>query len=119
MDEKRKPYATIMIRKPRVSLLLSAVLVAAIVAVAASGILQERADRAAELETLQESLETTQNLVMRAETERGRDRRQAAVSRKPACGLSEAVCGTGWLLRLFGWQRQVAAALFVQPHRIG
>ena len=111
MDEKRKPYATIMIRKPRISLLLSAILVVAIAAVAAAGILQERSERAAELEILQQSLETTQNLVARAEMGRGEieDKLRAAESRladyhkqfaEPA-GYYDYSDGRGRWLRLY------------------
>ncbi|MCY3779422.1 MAG: hypothetical protein OXG78_03850 [Chloroflexi bacterium] len=111
MDDKRKPYATIMIRKPRISLLLSAILIAAIVAVAAGGILQERADRAVELEILQNNLETTQYTLMRSETERGivEDQLRAAESQleeyhrhfaEPA-GYYDYSDGRGKWLRLF------------------
>ena len=111
MDEKRKPYATIMIRKPRISLLLSAILIAAIAAVAVGSILQERADRAAELDNLQQSLETTQQTLMRSETERGNveERLRAAESElaeyqmdfvEPA-GYYDYSEGKGKWLRLF------------------
>lgn len=111
MDEKRKPYATIMIRKPRISLLLSVILIAAIVAVAAGGLLQDRAERAAEIETLQESLETSQSLLMRAETEHGivEDRLRSAESQLEAyhkhfaepAGYYDYSDGKGKWLRLF------------------
>ena len=69
MDEKRKPYATITIRKPRTSLLLSAILIAAIVAVAAGSILQERDAQAAQLSALQDSVETAQAGLQQSQAE--------------------------------------------------
>lgn len=57
MNEKRKPYATITFRKPRISLLVSAFMILALVAVAASGYLQERDAQAAQLGALHDSLQ--------------------------------------------------------------
>lgn len=71
MDEKRKPYATIMIRRPRVSLLLTFILVAAIVAVAIGGVLQERHQLDAELTSLKASLQGAQSSLRQAEAEYG------------------------------------------------
>ena len=111
MDEKRKPYATIMIRKPRISLLLSALLIAAIAAVAVGSILQERDQRAAELESLQYSLQTAQSSLRQTEAElsANEDKLKAAESRladyrkayaEPA-GYYDYSEGKGKWLRLF------------------
>ena len=70
MDEKRKAYATLTFRKPRISLLLSAILVLAIAAVAAYGILQERSIRAAALKSLEDSLRIAESHWRQAEGER-------------------------------------------------
>ena len=123
MDEKRKPYATIMIRKPRVSLLLSAILVAAIVAVAAGGILHDRDQRAAEIQALQESLDASERLLMQAETESGAisDKLKAAESQladyqkrfaEPA-GYYDYSGGRGKWLRLYSCSRIVLESLEV------
>lgn len=69
MDEKRKPYATLTIRKPRISLMLSAILIVAIVAVAAGGVLQERDKRDAELKSLADSLQIAQSNQRQAEAD--------------------------------------------------
>lgn len=69
MDDKRKPYATISIRKPRVSLLVSAFIMFAIAAVATSGYLQERDQLAAELKSFEDSLGIAQSNLRQAEAD--------------------------------------------------
>lgn len=69
MSEKRKPYATLTIRKPRMSFLLLVILVLAIVAVAVSGFVQERNEQAAELSALLDSVEKAQASLQQSQAE--------------------------------------------------
>lgn len=117
MDEKRKPFATITFRKPRISLLLSALLITAIAAVAVGSVLQERAERTAELESLEISLQDAQSSLRQTEADldANEDRLRAAESRladyykhfaEPA-GYYDYSEGKGKWLRLFSCSRVV------------
>lgn len=69
MSEKRKPYATLTIRKPRMSLLLSTILVLAIVGVVASGYIKDRNEQVAQLSSLQDGLENAQARLQQSQAE--------------------------------------------------
>ena len=121
MEEKRKPFATIYLRKPRKSVLLSTFLILAIVAVAASMFMQERDEQAAKLNSLEDSLQIVQSSLQIAEDQLGdaEDRLADAESRiaeyqvqlGEPLGFYDFSEGRGKSLRFYSCSRNVNDAL--------